>query len=113
MNKESSDWKFIKTKVFISFIITIAIIVIIFFTWFLGIIPVLSGSIFTFFLGTLLAVILIGIKDSLEQKRAGLYLGPFQIQVLRAAVSLGVGQIIAGTLAIIDRAGNSTPLTDD
>lgn len=112
MSKELSTWKYIGTKVVISISIIVAIVVTIISAFILKVIPIFSGIIFIIFLGVILTVIAIGILDSREKKRAGLYLGPFQIQILRVAVSLGVGQIIAGILSIADQIGNTNPLPE-
>ena len=112
MSKELSTWKYIGTKVVISISIIVAIVVTIISAFILKVIPIFSGIIFIIFLGVILTVITIGILDSREKKRAGLYLGPFQIQILRVAVSLGAGQIIAGILSIADQIGNTKPLPE-
>ena len=62
---------------------------------------------------SVLWVLLLGRRDSLKNNRGGLHLAPFQIQVLRIAASLGVGQLLAFGLAMIDILSNTVPLQDE
>jgi hypothetical protein len=87
-------------------------IIILFVSFLLKIVPFSSFLSFLVFLTSVLWVLLLGRQDSIKNNREGLYLAPFQIQVLRVAVSLGIGQLLAVGLAIIDKLVNSNSLED-
>ncbi|MBP9836882.1 MAG: hypothetical protein KBC78_03550 [Candidatus Pacebacteria bacterium] len=108
----TDNWSVISTKVKIGVII-ISLTAIIIFSTLVGLVPFANGLALNVFLGTLILVLALGIKDSIKNKRGGLYLAPFQIQFLRVAVSLGAGQLVAFVLAMIDRLSNETPLPDE
>jgi hypothetical protein len=110
--ENSSNWNVIGTKVVIC-VISIALVLIIVSGTLAGLVPFANGLALNVFLGTVILVLILGIKDSIKNNRGGLYLAPFQIQFLRVAVSLCAGQIIAFILMIVDRLGNETPLPDE